>query len=279
MKIFTKIYYSNFFKLIRKFIPKFLLKKINKNFFPYYFLSTDYQDLPNINYINSNNFKMQEYLIKKFKITNKQNSFMTCPYLHKLLLMKFESNQSFTFLDIGGENIDFFLQLKKNYTKVKYYVFNLEKINFDFVKLKKKYKYKNLFVIKKIDEIFNKKFDFINFGSCIQYLNNFEIILDNITQASNNIFFSGTILFDSNKKKYKTKIVVKQVNVFPEINYCYFFNKKFFYNFFYKKNFNLLFESQNLTDKVNLKNFNNLFKNIEYKDFFFQKKVSKIIKN
>jgi serine/threonine protein kinase len=93
----------------------------------------------------------------------------------------------------------------------------------------------------------------------------------NITENNSQIFFSGTTLYETDQENYKKHVIVKQVNVMPKINYCYFFNKEFFYNFFYKKNFNLIFESKNTTDNVNFKNFIGLFKNIEYKDFLFKK--------
>ena len=258
-------------RLIKFLIPKFIKRRINKKFFPYYFLITNYEKLPHFNYVNKNNLDKQKILIEKFDKNQKQNSFMTCPYLHQLLLMKYNINENFSFLDIGGENIDFFLQLKKNFKNVKYYIYNLEKINDDFIKLKLYFKFQNLNVISKIDEIFNNKFDFVNFGSCIQYFDNYETILKNITENSNQIFFSGTTLFENDKENYQKHVIVRQVNIFPEINYCYFFNKEFFYNFFYKKNFNLVFESKNITDSVNFENFSSLFKNIEYKDFFFKK--------
>ena len=258
-------------KFIKYLIPKFIQRKINKKFFPYYFLLTNYQKLPLSNYVNVNNHEKQKDLIEKFTINQKQNSFMTCPYLHQLMLMKYNPNDNFSFLDMGGEYIDFFLELKKNFKNVKYYIFNLEKITNDFSKLKFDYKYQDLNVITQIDEVFNKKFDFVNFGSCIQYFDNYETILKNITENSDQIFFSGTTLFETDQENYKKHIIVKQVNILPEINYCYFFNKQFFYNFFYEKNFNLIFENKNITDNVNFKNFIILFKNIEYKDFFFKK--------
>ena len=258
-------------KFIKYLIPKFIKRKINKKFFSYYFLLTNYQKLPLSNYVNINNLEKQKDLIEKFTINQKQNSFMTCTYLHQLILMKYQPNDNFSFLDIGGEYIDFFLELQKNFKNVKYYIFNLQKITNDFSKLKFDYKYHNLNVITKIDEVFNKKFDFVNFGSCIQYFDNYETILKNITENNSQIFFSGTTLYETDQENYKKHVIVKQVNVMPEINYCYFFNKQFFYNFFYKKNFNLIFESKNITDNVNFKNFLGLFKNIEYKDFLFKK--------
>ena len=83
--------------------------------------------LPNSNYQEEINLEYQKNLIKKFSET-KKNSFMTCPHLIQLLLMKFNSNDNYSFLDIGGERIDFYLELKKNFGNVKYYIFNLKPV-------------------------------------------------------------------------------------------------------------------------------------------------------
>ena len=114
-------------KFIKKIFPKFLKRKINKKFFKYYFLQTTMIKLPNSNYQEEINLEYQKNLIKKFSET-KKNSFMTCPHLIQLLLMKFNSNDNYSFLDIGGEKIDFYLELKKNFGNVKYYIFNLKPV-------------------------------------------------------------------------------------------------------------------------------------------------------
>ena len=165
--------------------------------------------------------------------------------------------------------------VKKNFKNAKYYLFNINKINDNFKKIKKEYLFNDLFVIEDFNSACNNKYDFINLGSSIQYFDNYENILKNITKISNNIFFSGTILFESNKKDYEKHIIVEQVNCFPDINICYFFNKKYFYDFFYNEQFSLLFSKKNSTDKLNFKNFKDL-KKIEYKDFFFIKQLPKI---
>jgi hypothetical protein len=266
-----KFFHIKNLKLISQFIPKFIKKKIRKKFFPFYFLFSNLKQLPYLSYVNNNHYEIQEELISNFKKDQKQSSFMTCPYLHELLLMKYKSDESFDFLDIGGEYIDFFLHLKKNFKNVNYYLFNIEKINNNFKKIKKKYFFKNLNVISDQNFIYRNKFDFINLGSSIQYFNNYEIVLE-ITKISNNIFFSGTTLFESNNENYYKHIITEQINCLPDINYCYFFNKKYFYNFFYKEGFELLFSKKNLTDNVNFKNFEKIFEKIEYTDFFFIKK-------
>ena len=99
-------------KFIKKIFPKFLKKKIIKKIFKYNFLQTAMINLPNSNYQEELNLEYQKTLIKKFNET-KKISFMTCPHLIQLLQMKFNSNDNYSFLDIGGEKIDFYLKLKK----------------------------------------------------------------------------------------------------------------------------------------------------------------------
>tara|TARA_Y100000294_G_scaffold57122_1_gene54048 strand:+ start:7207 stop:8028 length:822 start_codon:yes stop_codon:yes gene_type:complete len=257
-------------KFIKKIFPKFLKRKINKKFFKYYFLPTTMIKLPNSNYQEEVNLEYQKNLIKKFSET-KKNSFMTCPHLIQLLLMKFNSNDNYSFLDIGGEKIDFYLKLKKNFGNVKYYIFNLKPVVKVFKELKLQFNFNDLHIIDNIEEIFNKNFDFVNFGSCIQYFDNYENVLDKISDNSKFIFFSGTTLYSSSDDNLKKNIIVKQMNVLPKMNYLYFFNKKKFYEIFTKKGFNLVFEEKNLTDNINYDNFKKYLNNIEYTDFLFTK--------
>ena len=59
-----------------------VLNKIKKNFFKkIYFTPTNYLDLPQKNYLNENNYEIQENLIKKFEKCDKKNFFITCPDL------------------------------------------------------------------------------------------------------------------------------------------------------------------------------------------------------
>ena len=52
-----------------------------------------------------------------------------------------------------------------------------------------------------------------------------------------------------------------------------------FFQFFYKKNFELIFEEENLTDKVNYDNFKDNFINIKYSDFLFKKNKLSLVLN
>ena len=139
--------------------------------------------------------------------------------------------------------------------------------------IKSEFDYKNFYIVDELNEILTENFDFVNFGSCIQYFDNYEEVLKKITKNSKYIFFSGTHLYDSSNEMFKKNIVVKQVNVLPQINYLFFFNRKNFFKIFFDNQYELIFEKENLTDKVNYDNFKNFLQNIQYSDFLFSKKI------
>ena len=262
-------------KFINFFFPRIIRRKINKKFFNLYFLPSTLKKLPQTNYQHKFDYNYQKELIISFKLENKQTSFMTCPHLIELLLMKFKRDQEFSFLDIGGEKIDFYLDLKKNFKNVKYYIFNQKNLLDVFVNLKSDFNIKNLNIVSEISEIYNNKYDFINFGSCIQYLNDYEEILDKVTNnESRYLFFSGMPNYTSDKEVYKKDMIVRQVNVLPQTDHLYFINKDYFYNIFFKKKYTLLFEQKNLTDNVNFKNFKDIVKTAQYTDVMFKKNNS-----
>jgi hypothetical protein len=254
-----------------RLIPYYIRKKISNIFNPYYFVYTDLQKLPEIKIRSKFNLDHQFKLIEKFELSKKQNSLMTCPDLIKLLHTKFNSDDKFSFLDFGGAKIDFFLDLRQNFKNVEYYFFNLKEKTSYYKILKDKFNYQNLNIIENMNEVFNKDFNFVNFGSSIQYFDNYEIILRNICDNNKLVLFSGQTLFSSNKEKLKKHLIVKQIKGIKDENYCYFFNKKFFFDIFFEKNFKLIFQRENLTDKINFKNFEKIVENIEFTDFFFTK--------
>ena len=204
--------------------------------------------------------------------TKKQSSLMTCPYLIHSLLMIFEKNKTFNFLDIGGENIDFFLELKNKFKNVKYYVFNQEKVLENLKVLKDKYDLIDFNIIYNSSDIIQRDYEFINFGSCIQYFNNYDELLKDILEVSKNyILISGTHLYDPKKESVEKHIIAKQVNLFPTILFCYFLNRKYFFDLFLKSGFSVVFEKKNITENINYRNFYNLFEDIQYTDVLFKK--------
>ena len=260
-------------KNVRRILPKIIRRQIDKSFFKYYFLKTNFKNLPHLNYPEKGNLEYQKELIKKFNFSKKQSSFMTYPNLIKLLSSKFEFDKILNILDIGGEKIDFYLSLKENFKNVRYFLHNQKSITNSFHMIKSEFDYKNFYIVDELNEILTENFDFVNFGSCIQYFDNYEEVLKKITKNSKYIFFSGTHLYDSSNMIFNKNIVVKQVNVLPQINYLFFFNRKNFFKIFFDNEYDLVFEKQNLTDKVNYDNFNNFLQNIQYSDFLFSKKI------
>lgn len=258
-------------KNIRRICPKFIRKLVNKKFFRYYFLSTDLGTLPNSNYPEEGNLEYQKGLIEKFDLNKKQTSSMTCPHLMQLLLVKFNLDESFNLLDVGGEKIDFYLDLKKNLRMWITLIYNQTSMIKPFNILLSQYKYDDFNIIENENDLFKINFDFVNFGSCIQYFNNYEEILKKISKNSKYIFFSATHLYDSSEKILEKHIVVKQVNVLPKVNYLYFFNRDRFLKIFQNEKFKLIFENENLTDKINYNNFKKYLRNIQYSDFLLKK--------
>ncbi len=196
---------------------------------------------------------------------------MTCPHLIQLMLLIFDKKDKVSFLDFGGEKIDFFLNLQKNFENLEYFLFNLKPINEIFKKIKSQYNYKNLHIVENIKEIYEKDFEFVNFGSSIQYINNYENILNNLSTNNKFTFFSGTHLYDSDSEKFSKDLIVKQINILPYVNYLYFLNRKNFFKIFTDKKFRLVFEEKNLTDRIRYKNFRHFLNDVTYSDFLFKK--------
>ena len=102
-------------KFLIKIVPKFIKKRINKKFFNFYFIPTNHSELLTGNYINDNNYDYQKKIVDKFNQNFQQNSFMSYPNLMELLLKKFNKDKEIIFLDIGADNIDFFLELNTKF--------------------------------------------------------------------------------------------------------------------------------------------------------------------
>ena len=256
---------------IKKIIPQHLRDRLYYKIFPFYFIPTNKDTFPKKNFVdNYNNINDQIKFIEKFNFNLKQNSEMTYPNLIELLMNKFKKDEKINFLDIGGEYIDFYLHLNKSFKNVDYYFLNLKNINNTFEELKKKYNYKNLFIIDEINKAAKTQFDFINLGASIQYIKDYDIILENITKYNSFILFSGIPIYRSNNENFSKHMIVKQAR-HSDGNFLYFFNKDFFFNYFKKKNFSLIFEKNNSTDNVNFDNFKKIVEEIEYLDLLFKK--------
>ena len=94
--------------------------------------------------------------------------------------------------------------------------------------------------MKDFNEIKKYKYDFVNFGSAIQYVNNYKKVLKEIIDVSKKfILFSGTHFYDTFQNEI---MVVKQVNLLPNKFYCYFFHLKKFLSIFENCQFSIIFK-------------------------------------
>ena len=254
-------------------LPKFILRKIKKKY-KIYFVPTHLKHLPINNCPIPSTAAVQESIIQNFNTTKELVSFHTCPYLLQLLTLIFNKKEKFNFLDFGGENIDFYLYLKKNFKNVNYYIINQGEINQNFIYLKSKYKLENFTIIQNLNELSNYNFDFINFGSVLQYIENYNDVLEKIIDVSKKyIFFSATHFYDKNTALSKN-IVVKQTNALPEKIFCYFFEFESFIKKFYDNKFKLVLKEKNKTDdNIHYKNFENLLENTNYTDVLIVKSI------
>lgn len=114
----------------------------------------------------------------------------------------------------------------------------------------------------------NKKIDFLYFGASYQYIENIEEIITSNENLLNSkyILISGIILY---KKFENDKFVVSQHNVQEKIK-LYFYNQNYLINFFKSKNYRVIFNEKNNSDKfINFNNFDKL--DLNYSDIFFEK--------
>ena len=258
-------------KFLSKNFTRFFPKTINRKIFRKYnifFVPTNLKKLPKNFYPIVTNQKKQEDLIFNFNKNKKLINQTTKKNLDKFLFNYFgESN--FSFVDIGGENIDLYLYLSNKLNIKNYYIYNFVNLINIFKIIKYKFNFKYFFPIKKINLI--KKIDFAYFGSCIQYFKNYNFFLKSvINKKPKYIFFSGTsFFFDKLDIDY---IVVKQTNYLPNTIYLYFFNLNKFIKFMNLNGYKLIFFETNKSAKINYKNFSKILNKIEYLDILFEKK-------
>ena len=210
-------------------------------------------------------------ICKNFNNIKEEITFKTYPKLIKLLKTKYSKNRVFNFLDFGGDQIDQYFILKKNFPNIRYFVFNQKVINDDFIRLKELYDYKDLIVIGNLKEISLNHFDFVNFGSVLQYVDNYDVVLDKIlSKAKRYILISGTHFY--NKNSAKKKIIVEQVNLLPKKLYLFFFNLDFFLKKFKNYGFKVVNNKKNTTHCIDYKNFITInLLDLKYSDIFFEK--------
>ena len=268
LKLSDKIVNSLFKSKLLNFIPKRVIKHlIKKN--KIFFIQTYLKSLPSNNYpfrlsLDDLSKKKNVYLNNKFKVPTNE-----LPYLGLVLKLIFNEREKFRFLDFGAQYIDNYFFLKNKNQNIEYFYHDLienNKVVEEFINLND---LENIKVIHRSEDINKKEFDFIYFGSVIQYVNEFEKLLQEILKKNPKyIYFSGLNIYQKNKQDF---VICKQFNVFPQVNYCYFFKFDYLINLICSKNYDLLYCCENPNSKINYSHINShLNENCQYLDLFFK---------
>ena len=260
------IFSSKIASLIPGYIRKKLLKEKNICFVP-----TNLHKLSVNNHPIFSSVERQKEIINQFSETKEEITYKTYPNLIKLLKTKFKKDSDFNFLDFGGDQIDQYLILKKEFVNVKYFFINQKEINQHFMEIKSHYNYKDSFILNDLNELLDVEYDFINFGSVLQYIVNYKELLNKILSKSNSYVLISAIHFYKSGIK-KNSQIVKQVNLLPNKLYLYFF---YFYDFlkiFENHSFTVEFINENKTHKINYENFDIFgISELKYTDILFKK--------
>ena len=97
--------------------------------------------------------------------------------LYRNLVKNFSKNKKIKVLDFGGENIDLYLFLKKKFSNIHIYVINQPKLNNHLRNFIKRKKIKGISVLSDINKLKKTKFDYVYFGSSLQYIKDYDKIL------------------------------------------------------------------------------------------------------
>lgn len=248
------------------------------------FFKKKYFDFSNLDKLPKNNyhFEKKTFLFglnkslkefKKKKIFYKRN--LSYPNIATFLNY---IKKDIDFFDFGANDLDNFFYLSKNLKKnFKYFYYdqvNKSKIVNKFIKLNN---LNNIIVLKEnlkdLKKLSNKNSSIFFLGSMIQYLKNHENFLKKIFKLRpDTIMICGNIFY-INKHELKKKIVIKQLNMKPQIFYQYFYNLNMFIEFFRKNNYFLSKKEKNTSDQnLNLSNLNPFFDKIDRYNLIFKKK-------
>ena len=145
--IINTIYNLPFSNYLGGVIKKKLLKNNKITFIP-----TNKIFLPKKNHPIQNSIELQKKIIETYKSTNKL-SFNTFLELKSLLKKKFDSNTKFNFLDFGGDKLDFYLDITKEFKNINYYLINLPEVNEIIKSIKSTNNYDNLNVLNDFNEV------------------------------------------------------------------------------------------------------------------------------
>jgi len=259
LNIFLK---SKYFDNLNTFVAKKIFK-----IFKIFFVETNLQKLPDNNYPTVN----IESDLEKSKLDNKSNlkPYITYAHLPDLLEVLTDNNEKINFVDVGAGNLNLYFYLKRNFQNINYFFRDQKEVENCAKNFIQNEGLKNISVVN-IESL-----EFVNlayFGSSLQYIRDYKKELKTFFKKSNYILISQSPFFSNDKSD--EKIIVKQLNMHPNINYLYIFNYKIFLNFMVENNYKLIEKNiNNVTKFLNFKNFSkNYYTDINMYDLLFKLK-------
>ena len=260
MEIINNFLASKYFERISPFLAKKIFK-----IFKIFFVKTKYDTLPEDNYI----IKKDETLKRFEDGKNFQNEdfkpYIT--YIHLLdLITVMNKKEIFNFFDYGAGNLDLFFYLKKKIPNLNYFFYDLQEVMDLLKNFIVKENLKNIEISNKFN---NNFYDLVYFGSSLQYLKDYKKEVLKFKDNAKYILISQAPFF-SKSNYYKETLVIKQVNMHPNINYLYMINFDKFLKFMNDNNFELIDKNLNRVTKfLNFKNLKKDFVNIDMYDLLF----------
>ena len=171
--------------------------------------------------------------------------------------------------DYGAGNLNLYYYLDKKFRNLDYFfkdqILVEEKVRIIAINNK----LKNLFIS---DPENQSDLDILYFGSTLQYIKNYKEELIKFFSKSKYVLISQTPFFQNDK--LEEKIILKQTNMHPEINFLYLFNINNFIRFMEKNSYELVEKNINKVTKfLNFKNFDRKkYKDINMYDLLFKQK-------
>ena len=260
--------FLNFFFLSKIFerLNNFLAKKIFK-IFKVFFVETNLSKLPITNY-PLNDLEKELIYSRRFS-TNNNLPYMSYSHLPHLLELIYEREEKLNFFDYGGGNLNLYFYLNKKFKKIYYYFKDQNKVEEKVKDIIRNDGLKNLFVN---NNNIQSHIDILYFGSSLQYVENYKEELSLFFKKTKYILIAQSPFFQN--ENLDEKIILKQINMHPNINYLYLFNFDNFINFMDKNGYELVEKNINKVTKfLNFKNFNRQkYKNINMYDLLFKLK-------
>ena len=144
---------------------------------------------------------------------------MSYPHLPHLVQIMYEKQNNLTFFDYGAGNLSLYNYFNRKYSGINYYFKDQDIIEKKVAEIINKNMIENLFIGDKKNTPY---IDILFFGSSIQYINNYKEELSFFLKRSKYILIAQTPFFQNDE--LQDKIVLKQINMHPTINYLYLFN-------------------------------------------------------